>query len=126
MDKSHTNTALRTPETWARYQNAPKRRDGSCFMCDLDGIVIIKEYQHWVIIENQYPYDTVAEVHHLLVPREHEPRADELSVHCIDESSDIMSELEKEGYYDCIISNFPVGQSQKQHFHAHLIKWKRV
>lgn len=126
MDKSLTNTALRTRQTWERYQNTPKHKEGYCFMCQLADVVIIKQFEHWYIIENQYPYDTVAEIHHLLVPRDHIAKAERLTPQCTEEAATIMEAIEAEGFYDCFISNFPVGQSQKQHFHIHLVKWKRV
>ena len=126
MNKASTNTALRSPETWERYQNAPKRKEGYCFMCKLEGIVIVKKFKHWYIVKNQYPYDTVAEVHHLLVPRDHIAQAENLTDQCTEEAATIMEAIEFEGFYDCMISNFPSKQSQKQHFHVHLVKWKRV
>lgn len=39
---------------------------------------VVKEFKHWVIVQNQYPYDAVAEVHHLLAPRVHVPETDDL------------------------------------------------
>lgn len=97
-------------------------------MCEIEkGIItVVKKFKHWYIIENQYPYDTVAEIHHLLVPRDHIAKAERLTPQCTEETANIMEAIEAEGFYDCFISNFPIGQSQKQHFHIHLVKWKRV
>lgn len=127
MQKANTPTALRTTETWNRYQAEPKKNNGDCFMCDPEAIVVVREFEHWIIIENNYPYDVVAKDHHMLIPKKHisfavgdilEAEEDELEL--------IKETLDKEGEYDCIMKNFTAGQSQPQHLHYHLLTWKRL
>lgn len=61
---------LRSKETQARYDR--ERKDvapGGCALCDeREGV---HEFEHWRIIENLYPYDRVARVHHMLVSKRH-------------------------------------------------------
>lgn len=123
--KAHLGTFLRTQETWEAYKKAPRRNDDACFLCDLDGVTIIKEFTHWMIVENQYPYDAVADHHHMLIPREHVQNESQLSTRSKLELNIIKRNLELSEEYDCTISNFPIGQSHPTHLHFHLIRWLR-
>lgn len=122
--RSKQNTALRTPETWERYQNAPKRNAEVCFLCDFTG-EIVRRYENWFIVVNEYPYDNIAEVHHMLVPKEHLCNEQDFTIEMEEEANDILLEINAEGFYDCFMRNFTVGQSHRSHLHYHLLKWKR-
>lgn len=95
-------------------------------MCNPKGMVIVREFDQWLIIENNYPYDAVAKTHHLLVPKRHFPFIDNASVDEYDELYQLKHDLDREGFYDCIVENFSVGKSQPQHLHYHLIEWHRT
>jgi len=122
--KGNIPTYLRTDKTWDAYQTAPKRHNG-CFLCDGDDLNIIREFIDWYIVENQYPYDAVAETHHMLVPRRHVKHEDSLTHNERKSLEIILKQLDEETYYDCVCRNFTVGQSHKPHLHYHLIVWKR-
>lgn len=127
MSKAHQGTYLRTQETWEAYKerrNAITLRGEGCFMCK-EGKPILKRFEHWLIITNQYPYDAVASRHDMLIPIEHVPDKDELSLKAFDELEQILQDLNLLGTYDCIMQNFTVGQSQPEHLHYHLVTWKR-
>jgi len=124
--RANTNTALRTPETWERYQNEPRRPQGTCFMCDANAITIVREYSHWLIIENNFPYDAVAEISHLLIPKRHFNFKETMELEEAQQLKSIEEMADAEQNYDCILKNFSVGQSQPQHAHYHLIKWIRT
>jgi len=95
-------------------------------MCELEAMVVITEFAHWRLIHNNYPYDEVAEIHHMLVPKDHVSFDDGVTVEAKEELMLINEEFEKNGKYDCIMQNYPIGQSQPQHLHYHLLTWKRV
>ena len=124
--KPNTATALRTAETWARYQAEPKKDNGDCFMCDPEAIVVVREFDLWIIIENNYPYDVVAKTHHLLIPKRHFAFDDKRTFGEKYQLEAIKNILNNEGNYDCIMQNFTAGQSQPQHLHYHLLEWKRI
>lgn len=122
--KAKVNTFLRSPELWDQYQAAPPR--SGCFMCDLPADVQIRqEFTHWLIIANQYPYDTVASTHDLLIPRRHFAKERDATRAEADEALEILYALDQSGYYDSILKNFVIAQSQRDHFHYHLLTWKR-
>jgi len=87
---------------------------------------IVADYTYWRLIENNYPYDEVASVHHMLVPKQHVSFKDGVSEEAKKELVLINDGFETSGEYDCIMQNFSVGQSQPQHLHYHLLTWKRV
>jgi diadenosine tetraphosphate (Ap4A) HIT family hydrolase len=102
-----------------RYQSAPKDPN---FMVNAPSI---KEYEYWRIIENKFPYDTIAKVHHMLVPKQQTASWLDIS---LSESAEldllIMYELPKD--YDMILLNFPKAQSVKDWLHFHLIVVKEA
>ena len=79
MSKAHLGTNLRTDKTWKAYKRNPRKHQKKCFMCTAKNLKVMAEFDHWIIVENQYPYDTVAEIHHLLIPREHKTELDKLT-----------------------------------------------
>jgi len=119
--KAQQGTNLRSADCWKRYQNAPRRQEGECFMCDSEGYEVVQEFQNWLLIENNYPYDAIATVHHLLVPKRHVADINELTGFEIQERDWLYAKFEKDRQYDFILKNFTIGQSQPQHAHYHLI-----
>lgn len=82
----------------------------------------IKEYRDWLIIENRFPYDLVANVHHLLIPKRKFSDYEEMS----DGEEEELFQIKKEvaANYDSVIENFHGNRSVHDHFHFHLIKFK--
>jgi len=124
MSRANIGTKLRTLETWRRYQDKRSDTSRGCFMCTPADDPIVT-YCHWMIIENEYPYDAGAEGHTLLVPMNHVQYESPLTIEEMRELEDIIGDLEYAGYYDCIVRNFTSGQSFPIHLHYHLIKWIR-
>lgn len=122
MKKSNTNTFLRSDENWDKYQQEPRRDSDDCLFCNRE---TIECFTHWYICVNDYPYDTVAEVHHMLVPIDHVSHETELSISARRELEMIFGLLNQEEKYDSIMRNFSIGQSQPMHLHYHLLTWKR-
>lgn len=81
----------------------------------------LKEWKHWILIENRFPYSAVFKVHHLLVPKRI-VGGDELNQKEIKELFLITRELEEK--YDCQLINFKSKQSIVNHFHIHLLTYK--
>lgn len=81
----------------------------------------VKEWKHWFIVKNSYPYDMAFAVHDLLLPKREVPEP-ELNTEEKQELEKIIIELTD--FYDCRLINYPVKQSIKKHFHIHLLKYK--
>lgn len=114
-------TPLRTQETHDRYESAPKTEE--CFICSSP---ILIEYKYWIVIENDFPYDSIAEVHRMIVPRRHIANRGDLTAKELKQLDDIKKNLDEEGFYDALFENFTAGRTFLEHYHLHLLKWKRI
>jgi galactose-1-phosphate uridylyltransferase len=81
----------------------------------------IREWVHWRIIENLFPYDAAFKAHHLLLPKRAVSES-ELSKEEKQELEKILIELTDS--YSFWMVNFKAKQSIKNHFHIHLLTYK--
>lgn len=123
-----TRTFLRTEETMRKYKEITdyREKNGIKVDCFFDWKkALVKEFDNWVIIENDFPYDAVATVHHMISTKRETPFDWKL----LNEQE--REELQKlrEGYiqenYDVVYENLPKGQTIPGHFHLHLLVLKR-
>lgn len=118
---------LRTEETAERYEREVKAKKvpGSslCNMC-ADKDAIKKEFTHWVLMENIYPYDRYFSKSDMLVLKRH---SDEAGLHAEehDELFALKHSDELVDSYDALLENFSKQSSIPGHYHIHLIEYKR-
>jgi diadenosine tetraphosphate (Ap4A) HIT family hydrolase len=84
----------------------------------------IREFEHWYLIENLFPYDKIATVHHLLIPKREVAFGEPMLPGEEEELLRIKKELAPE--YDAMTENFPRNQSVPGHFHLHLLVYKEI
>lgn len=110
--------SFRTKETEEKYR-AFKAQGGvptSCAICDREPIL---KFKYWKVIENNFPYDRIATVHHMIAPLRHVKFGD-VSNEEMEELKEIRSnEIDK--LYGCIIESTSQTQSIPTHFHLHLL-----
>ena len=112
---------LRTPETNAKYQDAEKNGiNNSCFFCDITRQVIIKEFEHFRLIENGFPYDAIAEVSHILYPKRH-IKENEYTQEEINELNNIKTGYLQNADYNYLMQGI-TRTSIPAHVHYHGIK----
>ncbi|MEX2052422.1 MAG: hypothetical protein WD991_01860 [Candidatus Paceibacterota bacterium] len=93
--------------------------DSGCNLCKAPSI---KEWDHWRVIDNLFPYDLIAKTHHMLIPKKHAVE-EELT-------GEELAELKKlkQGHinenYGWIMEAVPKIKSVPSHFHLHLINSK--
>lgn len=110
---------LRKTESEKIYEEYKKNKyDGVCIFCKREGL--IAEFQKWVLIENKFPYDRIAERHELLALKRHVANANELSKKELEELLWLESFLE----YDMMILNKKRCRTLPNHLHFHLLKLK--
>ncbi len=114
-------TLLRTLETHERYNQADLT--GPCFICKAG---LQRQYQYWHMVDNEFPYDEIAQEHRLLVPKRHIGTREELTPEERGELEIIKKEFDTLARFDAIFENFKVGRTFLPHYHLHLLKWKRV
>ena len=121
MDKAQRYvSSLRTPEMYRKYcEGMEKNNEGTKFFATAPAI---KEFKYWKIIANDYPYDKIAEVHHMLVPYRNFKHDSQMTSVERNELQSVKSLLNQS--YDCIVENLIKNRSFPGHFHLHLIKYK--
>jgi len=106
-------TYLRTDKMHERYVTAEKDPD---FMRTAPSII---DYVFWRVIDNSFPYDTVAKTHHMLVPkRQFAEYGDMKRRERVEYDTIINTYLED---YDVVMLNLPKQRSVKDWFHIHLL-----
>ncbi len=116
-------SSLRTPELSQRYVDYRKSlpADEPCKMCALPAT---KEFVHWKIVKNDFPYDVIAEAHDMIMPLRHT-----IENGLMKEEWQEWLEI-KEKYvgdnYEYVIEPVPKHKSYPDHFHLHLITAKLI
>jgi len=117
-------TGLRTHKLHKKYKKYQRAsfRPGQCVLCDKVGAKTLKNFRHWRIVRNLFPWNRVAKIQHLIIPKRHAmyPRL----------NNQERKELEKikldylNNQYDVLAEATPRIQSVPEHFHLHLIVLK--
>lgn len=87
-----------------------------CALCADPGL---KAFAHWKILKNNFPYDRVAVVDHMIVPIRHVHEAG-LTTEELDELAEIKRTY-IDANYDYILETTDRKKSIPGHFHLHLI-----
>lgn len=115
-----TNDALRSEEMAQKYKEhrASGIMENGCVLCLANPL---KSFQNWKIIQNNFPYDRIAETHHMIIPLRH---VDETGL--TREESDELQTIKYSTLqdYDIIVEATKRTKSIPAHFHLHLITTK--
>jgi hypothetical protein len=115
---------LRSEETASRYEVEIEERKHSAHICPLCEFEdVIREFEHWVIMKNKFPYDRYFSKSDMLVSRRHA-------------AEDAITDKERDEYhyirthmlgdeYDTVMNHLPKQKSLPNHYHVHLIQIKR-
>lgn len=113
-----TSRTLRTKQVQQAYTDAVALgvlKQG-CVLCKKDAL---KTFEHWKIVENDFPYDIIAETHHMIVPLRHM-----ISAGLTGEEWGELQKIKKEyitSTYQFMVESTHANQSVPEHFHVHLI-----
>ncbi len=108
---------LRSPETEEKYLRFRSSLpvEHACLLCKKEPI---KSYDKWIIIKNDFPYDKIATLHHMIMPKRHTTEPD-LTKEERDEFIKIKrKELQS---YDIILESTENSSSIRDHYHIHLL-----
>lgn len=111
--------SLRSAEQWTRYEKhkaAGGLGDG-CPLCAEPKN--LKVFEHWRLVHAEFPYDKIAKVHDMIIPKRHVAE-EGLSPEEKRELAQIKEEYINENY-DFIIEAAQKNKSIPAHFHLHLI-----
>jgi len=112
---------LRTEETYQKYQDliAAGGLKGPCALC---GGEAIKEFEHWKIMVNAYPYDRIAKLHHMILPKRHASEGEITQEEWYEYGKIKKEYLHNE--YQFLIEATNKTKSIPTHFHVHLVVLK--
>lgn len=121
MSVHNGNPDWRTRETFDKYlaARAEPMPEGYCPLCEAPSI---KEFTYWRIIDNKFPYDRVADIHHQLVPKRH-VTFDNVSQEEKEEMENLITGDLNSTYAMCALA-LPNTQSIPSHVHYHLMVLK--
>lgn len=85
---------------------------------------IIAEFTYWNIIANNFPYDKVAAVHHMLIPKRHITYEEITTEEQLELDRLTLRELNQD--YNFMALALPKTQSIPDHLHYHLLVPKDV
>lgn len=112
------------PRSWRTQKmhdiyNNERQADLVSDLCPLCQAPSVLEFQHWRIIANKYPYDSVAQTHHLLLIKDHVAEG-EISIEAWEELKTMKNGKLNE-LYAFIFEALPKNKSVPGHFHLHLL-----
>lgn len=111
---------FRNKETDDKYikwkKNGGHNKKGECLFCDKRKYA--KEYKHWVLIKNDFPYDRYFRVCDMLSPKRHISGMYELTLDEYIEFLDLKKKFSKK--YNVLLENFGATASLS-HWHLHLL-----
>lgn len=113
----------RTQKTEKLRQEAlvAERASGACMLCAKP---VIKSFKHWKIVGNDFPYDRIVDLHHMILPIRHIVES-ELTPEELAELLEL-----KSGYlntvYDGMWEPTPKDKSIPGHHHLHLLVFKTI
>jgi hypothetical protein len=112
---------LRTGDLQKKYEAVLAGRTGAdpCVLC---AGVPLREFVHWKIMRNDFPYDLVANRHDMLVPKRHVIEAEVSPEEWAEYWSIKRTVFEDE--YDYLLEGASRTRSIPLHFHIHLITLK--
>lgn len=128
MIKKVTRTFLRSNEMMTKYMRISEGRRERAEIVDPFSKwneLLVKEFKHWAIIKNEFPYDAVAKISHMISTKRNVPFDwNLLNEEELKEFAEIKNTYIKENY-DALWENLPRGITIPIHFHLHLIVLKR-
>ncbi len=115
-------TSLRTAQMTQKYRDrrASDKDNTECVLC---AKVPLEIFLHWKVVENDFPYDRIAQTHHMILPLRH-TREEEFTQ---EEREDfVVVKRDRLQEYDYILEGTQKTLSIPGHFHLHLIVGKEL
>lgn len=105
-------------QKYERYKQTDFK-DGVCTLCQRTKTKPVKQFRHWKIIDNWFPWDRISKTHHMIIPKRHasykklnrqeKQELDKIKLGYVNETYGIMAEATHR------IKSIP------DHYHLHLI-----
>lgn len=114
--------SYRTKKTQDKYDKYLKEKyNFRCILCIQD--MKIKEYDHWILLKNKFPYDAYYKNHRLLATKRHIKYLSELTREEQAEFNKLIDKNEGEIKYQLKMFNAEERRSIPRHLHFHLMDY---
>ncbi|KKS04308.1 MAG: hypothetical protein UU82_C0011G0009 [Candidatus Nomurabacteria bacterium GW2011_GWC2_41_8] len=90
-----------------------------CNLCNKKKTKSLKEFRYWRIINNLFPYDRIAKINHIILPKRH--TAEKKLTKAEKKEFEIIKSRYIEQKYEFLIETVNKQKSIPGHFHIHLI-----
>lgn len=119
-----SDDVLRSEDLAKRYKI--RKKEEGARQLDLRSLKMVWTFKYWLVVENEFPYDKIAERHHILVPRfEVQEYIWKLNAESQKELTEIRKWAEGMGY-DVLMENLPRNRTIKGQFHMHLLRYRNI
>jgi hypothetical protein len=117
-----TFRTTQTQEAYDEYK-VSCTRESVCWICEKSPL---QTFSHWKIVENSFPYDRIAALHHMITPVRH-VKEGELTTEELEEFAQIKSSVLNHNY-EFLLWPTQKYQSVPSHYHVHLLvsKYKKI
>ena len=109
-------TYLRSNKVYNLYKKNKRK--------SLEHLSVVKKFKYWTIVKNEFPYDTVATRHDLLIPKREIQDIFRISLVEQQELKEIWKQLKRSHKYDFLLVPLPWSQTFRSKIHFHLLKTK--
>ena len=113
---------LRTYKTNQKYTKFLNKKGR---LTDFLSEKIVKDFKYWRIIKDSFPYDRIATVHNLLIPKRVFSLKKDMNKKEAQELEKLFDGFLKEKYGVVLEKLSPKGRSVPTHYHIHLLKLKK-
>lgn len=113
--------SLRTQKIVKQYKQKHRKLGNTFRDVDLCKLKKVKKWKHWILVENEFPYDKIAQLHHMLVPLRKFPNEQDMTLEEWKELMNIKKSLEKD--YNAFLENSANNRTVSKLFHLHCIKY---
>lgn len=121
-------TYTRSMPTMKRYITTMQERRRKGINYDLHADTLsnaVTTFKHWYIAENEFPYDAIADINHMILPLRKFTFDWRLMTKEERDELDVLKTGYLNDHYDVVYENLPQGQTILNCFHLHLLKLKR-
>mgnify|MGYP001579346225 CR=1 FL=1 len=114
---------FRSKKVYEKYEKvkASEALQKGCSLCKK--AKSLKNFKHWRIVNNKFPYDKVAKIHHMVIPKRHTIYEELNKIE--KEELDLIRATHINLKYEAILEATNKEKSIPDHFHLHLMVMKK-
>lgn len=113
---------FRTEGCIERYRERRREIESGLIQIELKDLLFVNKWKHWILVENEFPYDKIAEYHCLLVPFRRFAEDEEMHEDERLELSQIKNIFSETKDFDVILESLRHDRTVPETYHLHCMK----